>query len=200
MIVLGAGETSEQTAQALSRAGADTMFVANRHADRALCAGRPLRRRRPLARRLPAKLDFARHRRRLDLVAAADHRPRGAGPRDGRRAGTAAAPDRHRGAARHRAGLRRASPASRSTTSMTSRLSSRATSPRAKRRSRARCRSSRRRSPGSPSGSGSSTRSHDRRCAAAATRSSRAARRERRSLGVDSARPTAAASKRSPTP
>ncbi len=36
VVVLGAGETSELTARALSEQGAGTMFVANRHADRAL--------------------------------------------------------------------------------------------------------------------------------------------------------------------
>jgi len=36
VVILGAGETSELTARALSEQGADTMFVANRHADRAL--------------------------------------------------------------------------------------------------------------------------------------------------------------------
>jgi len=36
VVILGAGETSELTAQALADQGADTMFVANRHADRAL--------------------------------------------------------------------------------------------------------------------------------------------------------------------
>jgi len=35
VIILGAGETSELTAQALARQGAGTVFVANRHADRA---------------------------------------------------------------------------------------------------------------------------------------------------------------------
>jgi glutamyl-tRNA reductase len=35
VVILGAGETSELTAQALADAGAGTMFVANRHADRA---------------------------------------------------------------------------------------------------------------------------------------------------------------------
>jgi glutamyl-tRNA reductase len=34
-VILGAGETSELTAQALARQGAGTVFVANRHADRA---------------------------------------------------------------------------------------------------------------------------------------------------------------------
>jgi glutamyl-tRNA reductase len=36
VIVIGAGETSELTARALSQQGAGTIFVANRHADRAL--------------------------------------------------------------------------------------------------------------------------------------------------------------------
>jgi glutamyl-tRNA reductase len=36
VIILGAGETSELTARALADRGADTIFVANRHADRAL--------------------------------------------------------------------------------------------------------------------------------------------------------------------
>ena len=36
VVILGAGETSELTAQALAHQGAGTMFVANRHADRAL--------------------------------------------------------------------------------------------------------------------------------------------------------------------
>lgn len=36
VVILGAGETSELTARALSEQGAGTMFVANRHADRAL--------------------------------------------------------------------------------------------------------------------------------------------------------------------
>ena len=36
VIILGAGDTSELTARALADRGADTIFVANRHADRAL--------------------------------------------------------------------------------------------------------------------------------------------------------------------
>ena len=36
VVILGAGETSELTAQALADQGAGTIFVANRHADRAL--------------------------------------------------------------------------------------------------------------------------------------------------------------------
>jgi glutamyl-tRNA reductase len=40
VVILGAGETSELTAQALARQGAGTIFVANRHADRALSLAR----------------------------------------------------------------------------------------------------------------------------------------------------------------
>ena len=36
VVIIGAGETSELTAQALADQGAGTIFVANRHADRAL--------------------------------------------------------------------------------------------------------------------------------------------------------------------
>ena len=35
VVIIGAGETSELTAQALAERGAGTIFVANRHADRA---------------------------------------------------------------------------------------------------------------------------------------------------------------------
>ncbi|HEX5307963.1 MAG TPA: glutamyl-tRNA reductase [Solirubrobacteraceae bacterium] len=40
VVILGAGETSELTAQALAHQGAGTIFVANRHADRALSLAR----------------------------------------------------------------------------------------------------------------------------------------------------------------
>ena len=106
VVILGAGETSELTARALADQGAGTIFVANRHADRALS----------LAQRfggsvvgldgLPEQLAARRHRALLDLLAASDRRPRGARAGDGERAGGAAALllDRHRGAARHRPG------------------------------------------------------------------------------------------------
>ena len=44
MVILGAGETSELTARALADQGAGTIFVANRHADRALSLAAALRR------------------------------------------------------------------------------------------------------------------------------------------------------------
>ncbi len=70
VIVLGAGETSEQTAQALSRAGADTMFVANRHAGRALALADRFGGGVLSLDELPAKLDFA------DIVVASTSSPR----------------------------------------------------------------------------------------------------------------------------
>ena len=107
-MILGAGETSELTARALADQGAGTIFVANRHADRALS----------LAQRfggsvvgldgLPDQLLEA------DIVLSSTSSPH---PIVGReelelvmreRGGPAAAADRHRGAARHRPRLRRA--------------------------------------------------------------------------------------------
>ena len=109
VVILGAGETSELTARALAEQGAGTIFVANRHADRALS----------LAQRfggsvvgldgLPDQLVRADIVLSLDLLSASDRRPRGARAGDGRaRAADAAAADRHRRAARHRPGVRRA--------------------------------------------------------------------------------------------
>ena len=109
VVILGAGETSELTARALAEQGAGTIFVANRHADRALS----------LAQRfggsvvgldgLPEQLLHA------DIVLSSTSSPH---PIVGREelelvmrqsaTGTAAAADRHRGAARHRRRLRRA--------------------------------------------------------------------------------------------
>ena len=75
-MILGAGETSELTARALADRGAGTIFVANRHADRAL----------GLAQRfggtvvgldgLPEQLETADIVALLDLLAAPDRRPR----------------------------------------------------------------------------------------------------------------------------
>ena len=108
VVILGAGETSELTARALADRGADTIFVANRHADRALS----------LAQRfggsvvgldgLPDQLLEA------DIVLSSTSSPH---PIVGReelelvmreRSRAPAAVDRHRGAARHRPRLRRA--------------------------------------------------------------------------------------------
>ena len=107
-MILGAGETSELTARALAEQGAGTIFVANRHADRA----------RSLAERfggsvvgldgLPEQLVEA------DIVLSSTSSPHPIVGRDElelvmaetRRA--AAAADRHRRPARHRCRLRRA--------------------------------------------------------------------------------------------
>ena len=127
VVIIGAGETAELTAQALVDQGVRTVFVANRHADRA----------RSLAERfggevgsldsLPARLRGGRHRRLLDLLAAPDRR--GRRPRRGhaRPRRPAAGAHRHRRAARHRARLRRARRRHASTTWTTCRRSSRAT-------------------------------------------------------------------------
>ena len=107
VVIIGAGETSELTARAFAEHGVCTIFVANRHADRA----------RSLADRfggevvalddLPAQLGARRRRRRLDGVAASDRRPGGARARHARAPGPPAAAHRPRRAARHRPGLRR---------------------------------------------------------------------------------------------
>ena len=79
VVIIGAGETGELTAQALADAGRPTIFVANRRADRA----------RSIAERFggsvvvastscPTRLERGRHRRRVDVVAAPDRRRRGA--------------------------------------------------------------------------------------------------------------------------
>ncbi len=59
MVVLGAGETSELTARALSEQGAGTIFLANRHADRALSPRPALRRLRGGPREAAEQLALA---------------------------------------------------------------------------------------------------------------------------------------------
>jgi len=65
VVILGAGETSELTARALADRGARTVFVANRHADRASSAST----RSPSSSRRPTSCS-PRHRRRTRLSAA----------------------------------------------------------------------------------------------------------------------------------
>ena len=186
-MILGAGETSELTARALADQGAGTIFVANRHADRALSLAAALRRLGGRARRAARAAAGGGHRALLDLLAAPDRRARGARAGDARSASgrpllliDIAVPRdidprcaRARGghAVRHRrpAGGRRAQPRAR-----------------ARARCRARRRSSRRRSTASRAGSASSTtlptvsalREHGNDARRAG------ARRERRALGV----------------
>ncbi len=69
VVILGAGETSELTAQALADQGAGTIFVANRHADRALS----------LARRFGGSVvglhDLPDQLRRADIVVSSTSSP-----------------------------------------------------------------------------------------------------------------------------
>ena len=120
VIVIGAGETGELTARALMERGVSSVFVANRHYDRAI----------GLAQRFggqAVRFDVAARRARagghrglLDRLAASHRGTRGSPVGDGSTRRAAAAADRHRGAARHRPGGTRASPACTCATSTTS--------------------------------------------------------------------------------
>ena len=107
-MILGAGETSELTARALAEQGAGTIFVANRHADRALSLADRFGGSVVGLERLPEQLLAADIVRLLDLLAPSDRGPRGARAGDGRAGRASAAADRHRRPPRHRRGLRRA--------------------------------------------------------------------------------------------
>ena len=109
VVILGAGETSELTARALAEQGAGTIFVANRHADRALSLAQRFGGSVVGLDELPEQLLHA------DIVLSSTSSPH---PIVGReelelvmaergRAGPLLL-DRHRGAARHRRRLRRA--------------------------------------------------------------------------------------------
>ena len=107
VVIIGAGETSELTARALAASNVRTIFVANRHADRA----------RALAERygggvvaldaLPEQLLGADVVVALDRLAAPDPRRRGARARHACPRPPAAAARRHRRPARHRRRVRR---------------------------------------------------------------------------------------------
>ena len=107
VVIIGAGETSELTARALADHGVSTIFVANRHADRA----------RSLADRFGGQVvaldDLPFQLERADVVVASTASPH---PIVGQEElelvmrapqGPAAAARRHRRAARHRSRLRR---------------------------------------------------------------------------------------------
>ena len=108
VVILGAGETSELTARALAEQGAGTIFVANRHADRALSLAQRFGGSVVGLDKLPDQLVHA------DIVLSSTSSPHPILGREelelvmerARRAG--AAVDRHRRAARRRPGLRRA--------------------------------------------------------------------------------------------
>ena len=103
VVILGAGETSELTARALAEQGAGTIFVANRHADRAL---EP--RRSASAARWSGSSGLPEQLLQADIVLSSTSSPHPIVGREelelvmarARRAPAAA--DRHRGAARHR--------------------------------------------------------------------------------------------------
>ncbi len=73
-MILGAGETSELTARALAEQGAGTIFVANRHADRALSLAERFGGSVVGLDKLPEQLAGGRHRPLLDRLAASDRR------------------------------------------------------------------------------------------------------------------------------
>ena len=108
VLIVGAGETAELTAQALHHQGVTTMFVANRRRERAIALAQRFGGASGSFDALPCELE------RADIVissTASPHTLLGAeeiadGDAAARRA--AAAADRPRGAARHRPGLRAA--------------------------------------------------------------------------------------------
>ena len=73
-MIIGAGETSELTAQALAARGVATIFVANRHADRARSVAERFGGAVVGLDRLPETLEAADIVARLDLLAARDRR------------------------------------------------------------------------------------------------------------------------------
>ena len=102
MLIIGAGETAELTARALSEQGVSTMFVANRRRERAIALARRFGGATIAFDALPARARAGRHRRRLDRLAARDRRRRGARARHRGARRPAAAAARPRRAARHR--------------------------------------------------------------------------------------------------
>ena len=76
VVLIGAGETAELTARALSEQGVAALFVANRRARAGARAGAALRRGDGLVRRVAARARADRHRRRLDRLAPFPRRRR----------------------------------------------------------------------------------------------------------------------------
>ena len=107
VVIIGAGETSELTARALAARGVRTIFVANRHADRARALAERFNGGVVALDELPGAARARGRRRRVDRVAAPDPRRGGARARHARPRRPAAAARRHRRAARHRRRLRR---------------------------------------------------------------------------------------------
>ncbi len=107
VLVIGAGETAELLARALVSRGVATVFVANRHYDRAIGLAQRFDGNAVRFEELPEQLEQA------DIVVSATNSPHHIVERDDLEQvmadprGTPAAAGRHRRAARHRAGLPR---------------------------------------------------------------------------------------------
>ena len=107
VLVVGAGETAELVARALIARGVDTVFVANRHYDRAIGLAQRFGGNAVRFEELPTSSLSA------DIVVSATNSPHHIVERDelaqvmAAARGPPAAADRHRGAARHRARLPR---------------------------------------------------------------------------------------------
>ena len=85
VVIIGAGETSELTARALADQGAGTIFVANRHADRALSLAQRFGGSVVGLDELPEQLVKRRHRASSSTASPhRDRRARGARAGDGR--------------------------------------------------------------------------------------------------------------------
>ncbi len=172
VLMIGAGATAELVARALVARGVDTVFVANRHHDRALGLAERFDGEAIRFENLPEQLV------EVDVVVSTTNSPHHIIERDGleqvmaEREARPLVADRHRRAARHRARLPRGRRRSASTTSTTSSRSSNGTPACAKPRRRGPNGSSRTSSTASSAGSPRSRWCRrSRRCASAATRS-----------------------------
>ena len=112
VVIVGAGETSEQTARAFHAHGVTTMFVANRRRERAIALAQQFGGVLGLVRRAARRAGARRRRRLLHRLAARDHRaPRSSAAVMEAARRPAAAAGRPRRAARHRPAVRDASTA-----------------------------------------------------------------------------------------
>ena len=81
MLVVGAGETAELVARALVARGVATVFVANRHYDRAIGLAQRFDGEAVRFEELPEQLEDGRHRRLRDQLPPPHRRARRAWPR-----------------------------------------------------------------------------------------------------------------------
>ena len=107
VVLIGAGENSEQVARAFHAHGVSTMFVANRRRDRAIALAQRFGGSSGSFDALPAELERADVVVSSTALAARDHRGRGAGGGHGVARRAPAAAGRPGRAARHRPRLRR---------------------------------------------------------------------------------------------